>query len=233
MKKLLIILLILSIFLTACTVQESSEVVSEEIVEELTDNLEIIEEEQEALEVAEEVEEVTEEELPEEVVEAPKEDIKYLKVAEGDTVTAYDKTIFIETIDNYGSLVAFRANGLRTKLMSTRMPEVLDGYVYEIVESTFNKDSMVTLSMKPLVLGANEYYLKKPEKVTVNNVVVELGDVKSPTHGLASTYIAIPGVIDNLWIREGESKTEGGLKITLVKAFYLFNDAAILKIVPA
>lgn len=228
----------LSMFLTACTIQEQSEVVAEEIAQEMTDQIEEQIEEVEVIEEdleIEEVEEVVEEEIPEEVVfeEPAEETIKYLKVAEGDTITAFGKTIVIETIDNYGSLVAFRADGLRTKLMQTRLPEVLEGYEYEIVESTFNQDAMVTLSMQKLVLGDNEYYLKKTEKVNVNNLEVELGDVKSPTDGLASTYVTIHGVIDNLWIREGQTQTKGGLKITLVRAYYLFKDAAILRVVSA
>lgn len=240
MKRLLVILLIFSMFLTACAVQEQSGEIAEELTEDLTDDvaegLEDVEEAEEELEV-EQVEEVTEEELPEEVEEVPAEeaedDEKLLKVAEGDTVTAFGKTIVIEDIDNYGSLVALRADGSRVKLMQTQVPEYQDGYEYEIVKSTFNEDTMVTLSIRPRPLATNEYYLQKDEEVTVNGISLQQGEVNAPKDGLASAYISLLGIEDNLWVRHGESKTRGNLTLTLVQPFYLYRDAAIWKVVPA
>ncbi len=239
MKKIMVFLIIISIFLTACTMQEPAETVPEETIEEPQELVEEVEEEVEE-EIEEEVEEA--EEVEEEVEEAEMPSLKeqlgvdesaeLLRVGEGDTVTAFGKEIYIEQIDNYGSLVAFEVDGTRSKLMRTGLTEIVEDYVFEIAQTTFNEDSMVTLSMKPLELAENEYFLKRGESVTVDGKKITLGDVKSPTHGKPSAYVSVEDVVVDLWIREGETEPANGFDITLNEAFYLHRDAARIKVVP-
>jgi len=240
MKKLAIILLILSILLTACAieapVEETPGELEEETVPEETVPEEPIEEPVEEEVVEEEPEEpieepVEEEVVEEEVVEDEEGDANLFEIMQGDTVPYDGKSILVEDIGKYGSEVYLKEGAYRIKLSGTRSPEIVNNLEYEIVENTFNKNSKVKISIKPPVFGEDEYLVQKGTYVTVNNTKIELEFVRSEKVGTASAYFSVQDIVSDKWIKLGETKEVNGFEITLQRAFWKSRQYAVLKIV--
>lgn len=243
MKKIAVILLMACLFLAACVVQKPvetpapAETPTETPVQQPEAQPEVPVEAP-AAQPPSPVE--TPAETPVEApVEAPVEKpaestTQLITIAKGDKVDYKGKPILIDYIGDYGLTVDLFVDKTYLHLKNMRSPEILNGIEYEIVENMFfKKNNTVTLSIKPLVLGKDEYFVRMQESAVVNGTKVQLNGVKQDSSSKdISAYVQIASLLSKEeWVKLGDTVTIGGFDITLVRAFWNTGQYAVLKIV--
>lgn len=158
-------------------------------------------------------------------------DERSFRVKEGDTISYRGKTILVSDVDNYGSLVYLEEGVEKLKLVNTKNPEIWNNYEYVISESTFNKDRSVTITIKPLVLGKDEYLFYKLDKKAIAGKTVEIGRVYSDASGVPMATVSVNEGDVSEGIRLNQPAEIEGLEFTLLRAFKTSNEYAIIKIV--
>ena len=241
MRWTIIALAVLALLLVGCAGPQGIEVVDEQdTTESVDETIEEVEDESPAAEeIAEETaeetaeEEEAEEEVPEEEEVEAETSEKEFKVKEGDILEYDGKSIEVQDINKYGSEVYLKEGPNLIKLSGTQSPEIANGIEYKITRNTFNENQLVTVTIKPLELGTDEYLLSYGEKVTVNNTVIQLGEVKSDSYYTAAAFVSIPSkATKESRVVLGGTIDLHGFDVTLERAFYKTDRYAVLKIVP-
>jgi len=237
MRKLILVLMVLAVLVTACAQQKAAEPAAP--AGGLTPVEETPAPEAPESPVEEPVAETPAEETPA-PEEAPAEtpapaatnaDEQFFDVKEGDTITYKSQKIIIEDLTNQGNYATMYIDPIRYHLYAVNKPEILNNIEYQIVENNFNTANSIKLRIRPLKLEAGEYLVLKDEIVTVNNVQLTLGAVQVDSRNQESAYVYVGGI--EYRVKLGETVNAGTLAVTLKSPFYKQKQYAILKIVPA
>lgn len=232
MKRIIALLLVLSLLLTACAQQKAVETAPVEVpaVEPVVETPAV-----EPVVETPAVEAPAEQpvaETPAAPAETPKAETneQFFDVKKGDTITYKTTTFVIEDLTNSGNYMTLYFDPVRFHLYELNKPEILNGIEYTIVENNFNRQNSVKLRVKPLVLGKDEYLLEKGDAVTVKGTTLILGNTQLDERKYESAYFSIGW--DEYWVGLGSTVKAGNLTITLKSAYYRQKQYAILKIVP-
>lgn len=239
MKKILLVILALTLLLTACAQQKEDAAPSAETpaaeapaAPEAPAETPLVQET--PAEAPASPKEETKTETPAEVPkpEAAKEKGQTYEVTIGDEVKYNGITFKVEDIKNNGNQLYLNFDPYILRINGLNKPEILSDIEFTITDNTkFMSDHSVALNVKPLVLGKDEYFLEFKEIVKIGNYTLELGEVKYDQGGYDSAYFITNE--KQYWARLGTPVTAEKLEVTLLKAFYRQRQYAILKIVPA
>lgn len=231
MKRIIALLLVLSLLLTACAQQKAVETAPVEVpAEEPVVETPAVETPAAPAEEPEAVEEAAE--TPATPAETPKAetDEQFFDVKKGDSITYKTTTFVVEDLTNQGNYMTLYFDPIRFHLYALNKPEILSGIEYTIVENNFNRQNSVKLRVRSLVLGKDEYLLEKGNAATVGGKQFILGDVMLDTRATESVYFTMD--LHQYWVSLGNTIDADGFSITLKSAFYKQRQYAILKIVP-
>lgn len=184
----------------------------------------------------EEVEEepaIEEVETPPETVEEPEEvaSNEFL-IGLGDSIEFDKKTITLVALENIPRLKAiFDVDGIERDIYGTKSLEIINNIEVTIMKY-LNLENSIIVKLEKFELGDNEYMITPRKDIPIKNMKVHLEDVQD--EGKILINVLGTDLEDSkLIIKEGETKTFAGLKITNIDGFprgFKIEEYAIIKI---
>jgi hypothetical protein len=253
MKKILLILSIVSILLIAGCVSPTidSQIKETEPVEEVA--VEPVEEKECSFDfecdsnecINEKCTIVEEEEPSETIIEDTVEETPIVeeinngpfKIKKGETIDVLGKSLTVDDIiqPNY---LYITIDGEEGELQGTQNEEIINELRITVTDFDFKRtdrvNDYVTLDIEELELGINQYLMEKQDRITIGNKDIVFEESKKTGHISVSVFDTgtIKGYSDEI-IKSGATETINGLKITNLENYYTTKYYAIVEVVTA
>ncbi|MFH0798357.1 MAG: hypothetical protein V1906_03025 [Candidatus Woesearchaeota archaeon] len=143
-------------------------------------------------------------------------------VKKGDVVDYKKHKLTIDDIGS-GTYILFNVDGYKSKFYQSKTSEIVNDLRVSYVQSFFNVNSSIQLTLEEFKTGDKEYLLDKGETVKIGNHTLRLDNVKIDVTlpaGCVAWFSLANEIGETYRIEPGKSKQIQEMKVTVKEAFW-------------